>query len=244
MKLDHTSSVPLHLQAEELLRQLISSKEYQHGKLLPKEVELSEQLHISRNTLRKAIDKLVFEGLLVRKRGIGTKVQQKTILSGARNWLSFSQEMKKLGVEIKDFELHVSYKRTTEEINTFFQVDTNQDNPSCMVLERVRGNKEFPFVYFISYFNPEIPFDNENNFSQPLYSMLEEKYHIVVKKSREEISASLAGADIAEKLNIDAKDPILVRKRFVYDVNNVPIEFNIGYYRADSFTYTLESEKQ
>ena len=243
MRLDPTSSIPLHMQAEELLRQLILSKEYQHGKLLPKEVELSEQLHISRNTLRKAIDKLVYEGLLIRKRGIGTKVQQKTILSGARNWLSFSQEMKKLGIEIKDFELHVCYKPATEEMKNFFQLEHTDQPSMCLVLERVRGNKEYPFVYFISYFNPNLPFDNENNFSQPLYTMLEEKYHITVKKSREEISASLAGTEIAEKLNIDAKDPILVRKRFVYDVNNVPVEFNIGYYRADSFTYTLESEK-
>ena len=34
--------------------------------------------------------------------------------------------------------------------------------------------------------------------------------------------------------------PILVRKRFVLDVNDKPVEYNIGYYRADSFTYSIE----
>ena len=34
-----------------------------------------------------------------------------------------------------------------------------------------------------------------------------------------------------------------MRKRFVYDVNGVPIEYNVGYYRADSFTYTIEAER-
>ena len=52
-----------------ILRRLIESEEYKNGKLFPNEVELSEQLHISRNTLRQAINKLVFEGLLVRKKG-------------------------------------------------------------------------------------------------------------------------------------------------------------------------------
>ena len=56
MKLDHNSDKPLHIQAEEILRRLIESEEYKNGKLFPNEVELSEQLHISRNTLRQAIN--------------------------------------------------------------------------------------------------------------------------------------------------------------------------------------------
>ena len=59
MKLDHASSKPLHGQAEEILRKLIESEEYKNGKFLPNEVDLSERLNISRNTLRQAINKLV-----------------------------------------------------------------------------------------------------------------------------------------------------------------------------------------
>ena len=71
MKLDHSSNIPLHKQAEDLLRTMIRQEEYKSGKLLPNEVELSKSLNISRNTLRQAINKLVFEGLLVRKPGYG-----------------------------------------------------------------------------------------------------------------------------------------------------------------------------
>ena len=48
---------------------------------------------------------------------------------------------------------------------------------------------------------------------------------------------------MAEKLEIQPNDAILIRKRFVYDENGVPVEYNIGYYRADSFTYTLEASR-
>ena len=99
------------MQAEEVLRKLIESEEYKNGKLLLNEVQLSEQLNISRNTLRQAINKLVFEVLLVRKRRYGTKVVKKGIVGGVKNWLSFSQEMKMLGIEIKNLELHVSFKK-------------------------------------------------------------------------------------------------------------------------------------
>lgn len=242
MNIDHNSKKPLHLQAEEILRKLIEAEDYKNGKYLPNEIELSEQLRISRNTLRQAINKLVFEGLLVRKKGVGTKVVKKGIVGGVKNWLSFSQEMKMLGIEVRNFELHISHKLPSEEIINFFNTPTIVSD-KYVVLERLRGNKDYPFVYFISYFNPNIPLTGEENFTRPLYELLENEYHIVVKTSKEEITARLAGEFIADKLEIRASDPILIRKRFVYDNNNIPIEYNIGYYRADSFTYTIDAER-
>ncbi|WP_195629455.1 GntR family transcriptional regulator [Bacteroides finegoldii] len=243
MKIDPNSSKPLHLQAEEILRRLIEENDYKNGKLLPSETDMSKQLNISRNTLRQAINKLVIEGLLIRRKGVGTKVAKKGIVGGIKNWLSFSQEMKMLGIEIRNFELHISRKKLTEEIANFFNTIPYSDTERCIVLERVRGNKEYPFVYFISYFNPVIPMTGDEDFTRPLYEILETQYNIIAKTSKEEISARLAGEFIAEKLEIKSSDPILIRKRFVYDVNGTPIEYNIGYYRADSFTYTIEAER-
>lgn len=240
MIIDHNSATPLHLQAQQLLRELIESDEYKNGKMLPKEIELAEQLHISRNTLRQAINQLVFEGLLVRKKGVGTKVARKGITSGVKNWLSFSQEMKMLGVEVKNYELRISYKKPNSMIADFFGID---ESTPCVVLERVRGNTSFPFVHFISYFNPKLPITGEENYNMPLYEMLQTQYGIVVKTSKEEVSARLAGESVAEKLEIQPNDAILIRKRFVYDENGIPVEYNIGYYRADSFTYTLEATR-
>lgn len=240
LEINHKSSIPLHQQAEDLLRKMIEKEEFKNGKLLPNEVELSKQLGISRNTLRQAINKLVFEGALVRKKGVGTKVQRKGVVGGVKNWLSFSQEMKMLGIEVRNFELHLSYKKANDEILNFFDINSST---RCLVLERVRGRQEYPFVYFISYFNPSIDLNSESNFVKPLYELLEKDHNIIVKTSKEEISASLAGDFIAEKLDIKPNDPILIRKRFVYDINDMPIEYNIGYYRADSFTYTIEAER-
>ena len=242
MKLDPTSSKPLHLQAEEVLRDLIQADEYKNGKLLPNEVDLSKQLNISRNTLRTAINQLVVEGLLVRKKGHGTRVVQKAITGGVKNWLSFSQEMKMLGIEVRNFELRVAYEAPNEHAREFFRMDA-ADTRKCMVLERVRGKEEYPFVYFISYFNPDIPFRGTDDFTKPLYGILENTYHIVVKTSMEQVSASLAGDTVARKLDIQPSDPILIRKRMVYDTDGVPVEYNIGYYRADSFTYTIEATR-
>lgn len=236
-QLDPKSSKPLHIQAEEMLRELIRDEEYKKGKLLPNEVDLSKELNISRNTLRQAINKLVFEGLLIRKKGYGTTVAPLNVMSNARNWKSFSQEMKAQGMTVQNFELHICYKKGPDEANTFFS--TSPDT-SLLCLERLRGKPGLPFVYFISYFNPQIPMTVEEDMSSPLYEILEKKYDIFVKTSKEMISARGANAEMADKLGIQEGDPVLVRKRFVLDINNVPVEYNIGYYRADSFTYTIE----
>lgn len=239
--IDHNSPTPLHMQAEQILRNLICSEEYKNGKLLPSEVELSEKLGIARNTLRQAINTLVFEGLLVRKKGVGTKVVKKGVVSGVRSWLSFSEEMKRMGINVKNYELYVGWKKVNSEVADFFSLH-NPDR-KCLKMERVRGNEEYSFVYFVSYFNPDIPMTGDEDFTRPLYEILEKDYGVKVKTSKEEISARLAEDLVAEKLDIRPNDPILIRKRFVYDESGRPVEFNIGYYRADSFTYSVESQR-
>ncbi|MFV0593157.1 MAG: GntR family transcriptional regulator [Draconibacterium sp.] len=240
LNIDHKSSTPLHIQAENLLRKLIAKKEYQDGKLLPSEVELSAQLGISRNTLRYAILKLVNEGILSRKKGYGTKVSRKGVLGRAKNWLSFTQEMKTLGIQVFNFELHISWVVPEKEVLSFFDL---KPDSRVFSLERLRGKENFPFVYFISFFNPSIGITGNDDFSQPLYEILEEKYKVKAFLSQEEITAIKAPSFICKKLGINSDEPVLFRKRLVFDENKNPIEFNLGYYRGDSFVYTVESER-
>lgn len=237
LELDHNSSTPLHQQAEDILRKMIQEEDYRNGKLLPNEVDLSKQLKISRNTLRQAINRLVFEGLLIRKKGYGTCVAPQDVMSNTRNWMSFSQEMASQGMNVQNFELHISWKTPSKEAAEFFGIDNSK---KLLCLERLRGKPDLPFVFFISYFSPSIPMSVSEDMSRPLYEILREKYGINVKTSKEQISAKAASPELSDKLGISAGDPILVRKRFVLDDNNKPVEYNIGYYRADSFTYSIE----
>lgn len=238
--LDHNSSIPLHAQIEEQLRVIIKEDKFQKGIKLPNEVDMSKQLGISRSTLRQSINKLVYEGLLVRKKGIGTFVTKASINSKAQNWLSFTQEMKALGIQPKNYELHLSWVRPSEELCLFFDI---KDDTRILKLERLRGNSEYPFVYFISYFNPRIGLTGNEDFSRPLYEILEQDYNSIAKLSKEEISAFSADSALAEKLEIKVGDPVLKRKRFVFDPGSRPLEYNIGFYKADSFTYNLEFER-
>jgi len=148
--------------------------------------------------------------------------------------------MKALGIEIKNYELHLSWVKPTEELCLFFDI---KEDVRILKLERLRGKAEYPFVYFISYFNPRIGLTGNEDFSRPLYEILEQDYNSIAKLSKEEISAISSDAVLAEKLEIKTGEPILKRKRFVFDPGSRPLEWNVGYYKADSFTYTLEFER-
>ena len=235
--IDHKSALPLHLQVEGMLRKLIEQPEYQNGKLLPNEVFIAKRLGISRNTVRQAANKLVHERLLVRKKGVGTKVAKNTITTRLNKWTSFTHEMDEKGVVFKNYTVKVSFVLPDKEIRQLFNI---AEGVKVIKLERLRGLNKGPVVYFISYFHPRIGLTEKEDFSKPLYETLERDHHVTVAVSKEGISAILANKKLAEKLNIEEGDPILFRKRVVCDPGDRPIEYNLGYYRADSFTYTID----
>lgn len=239
-EIDHTSPIPLYLQIEQKLRELITEDEYKKGKLLPNEVDLSRQLGISRNTLRQAINKLVMDGLLVRKKGKGTKVAEPNVSSRAVNWFSFTHEMKAKGIAVRNFELHISWETPDDQLAQFFEIPKSK---KVLKIVKLRGKIEGPFVYFISYMHPRIGLTGEEDYTKPLYELLEDNFSIIAKTSNEEISAILADEFLAEKLQLNLNDPVLFRKRYVLDPGGRPVEYNLGYYRGDSFTYTILNER-
>ncbi|MDN5217087.1 GntR family transcriptional regulator [Fulvivirgaceae bacterium BMA12] len=239
-QIDHNSSIPLHVQVEDLIRKLIKSPAYQNGKLLPKEVELAKRLGISRNTIRQATNKLKNENLLVRKKGVGTRTVRKTVSTKLSNWWSFSEEMHNKGMEFVNYDIKVSWIAAEPEVAASLQIKEGRE---VLKMERLRGLDKGPFVYFISYFHPRVGLTGKEDFSRHLYEILENDYATVPSVSKERISAILANEEIAKELGVKIGELLLFRKRLVCDPGDRPIEYNLGYYRADSFTYEIDIKR-
>lgn len=239
LKIDHSSVLPLHSQIEEMLRKLITRSEYKKGKSLPKEVELANRLGVSRNTIRQATNKLENEGLITRKKGVGTFVTPHLLSTQLNEWHSFTMEMMSKGLPFENLEVTTCRVSATEKLARFFRI---KKNTSILQLNRLRAVEGVPTVYFESCFHPRIGITENEDFSRPLYQLLEEKFGVVAVRSNEHIRAQLAG-QMAKKLALHSSDPILVRERFVYDPGDRPIEYNIGFYRADKFTYSIDITK-
>ena len=74
--------------------------------------------------------------------------------------------------------------------------------------------------------------------------LIEKDHSIIVDLSREEIKAVSPEKNISAKLQISEKEPILERIRKVYDPGKRPIEYCIGYYRADKFSYSIDIKRE
>jgi GntR family transcriptional regulator len=239
-KIDHTSNIPLHIQAEGLLRRMIASAEFQQDKLIPNEVELSDTLGISRNTLRQAINKLVFEGLLIRKKGVGTKIADKKIIIDKSQWDVFLNETNKFGEILIDLHLNIIDDAADDIISQLFSIPLDK---KIIKLERICGVRNEPEVITYSWFHPRLKITGKEDFSKPIYEIFEKQYSIKVVLFKDEISANFPKKKIAEKLDISKKDLVLIRKRSVFDEHDKILEFSMSYFRADRFVYKIDIKR-
>ena len=236
LRLDHKSPLPLHAQAEQLLRELIERAEYRAGGLLPDEVSLSRSLGISRNTLRAAIGRLAAEGRLERKAGVGTRVVEPKVHSGVGAWHSFTQEMEAKGVKVETYSVKATIQPAAVEAARALQIKVDS---AVLCLDRVRGWEGQPEVNFRSYLHPRLTLTEKDDFSQPLYELIRERCCIVADQSIEELTAVAADRRLARLLGVKVGAPLLRRDRTVLDTGRRPMEYAIVHYRCDRFTLTL-----
>ncbi len=241
MRLDHRSRVPLHVQAENVLRELIRRPEYQGGEFLPDEATLARQLGISRNTLRAAIARLTYEGLLERKAGVGTRVASRPVNSGLAAWHSFSHEMEKKGVQVQTFARDVAEAEADADVARALQL---RAGARVLRLDRLRGWDDEPVVHFRSWLHPRLGLTGNEDFGQPLYEVITSTSGVVDDHAHEEMSAVAADREVARLLRVRRGTPLLLRRRVVFDASNRPIEYAVVHYLSSRFTLTLDIRKE
>jgi DNA-binding GntR family transcriptional regulator len=115
VRLDHFSPVPLYHQAAQALERAIEDGRLPRGSKLEGELDLAEQLGISRPTMRAALKQLVDKGLLIRRRGIGTMVATKPVRRAVA-LTSLYDDLKESGREpttrVLDFEETCARRRS------------------------------------------------------------------------------------------------------------------------------------
>lgn len=241
LRLDHASPLPLHVQAEQMLRELISQPEHRANGLLPDEVSLAHLLGISRNTLRTAIGRLVAEGRLERRAGVGTRVTEPKVLSGVGAWLSFTREMEAKGIKLETYFIKVQLLAAPEDAAHGLQIEPGA---KVLCLDRVRGWDGQPEAHFRSYLHPRLKLPVDTDFNQPLYESIKRHCSIVADQSQEELSAVAADRALARLLGVRVGTPMLRRDRTVLDTGRRPMEFAVNHYRCNRFRLALNLRQE
>jgi GntR family transcriptional regulator len=236
MRLDPRNSLPLHAQAEQSLRTLLANPANGPGTLLPDEVSLANAMGVSRNTLRAAIVRLVSEGKLERRAGVGTRVLEPKVHSGVGAWQSFSREMESKGVKVETFSVSARRLIAPTEVARRLHLD---EGTEVLCLDRIRGWDGHPVVRFRSYLHQRLKLKAEDDFSQPLYEMIRSRCGVIADHSEDALTAIAADRRLARALRVRVGTPLLQRTRCVYDTRRQPIEYSVVHYRGDHFELNL-----
>jgi len=240
LSINHESPIPLRSQVETLLRQMVVQPEYQKGELLPDEVTLAANLGVSRGTIRSGISKLVFEGVLERKAGIGTRVSKRPLESGIRAWRSFTAEMATKGVIVQNFRMDYRLVEATPLIAEALQLESDT---KVWRLDRVRGWDGKPVLQSSSWFHPRLGLKGNEDFKRPLYEVLETASGVRPHNAHEEFLAVSADSRLANLLRVAKGSPLLLRRHTVFDPGARPFEIAEVRYVSSRFTLTLDMRR-
>lgn len=241
LRLDPESSLPLHAQAEQSLRTLLARPAQAPGTLLPDEVSLANAMGVSRNTLRAAIARLVSEGRLSRKAGVGTRVVEPRVHSGVGAWQSFTREMESKGVKVETYSVSAQMVGIPADVAGPLHLTAGT---KVLCLDRVRGWEGRPVVRFRSYLHPRLGLTVGDDYNQPLYALIQDRSGIIADQSNEELTAVAADRQLTRVLAVKAATPLLRRTRTVFDTRRQPMEYSIVHYRGDRFELSLTLRQQ
>ncbi len=233
-------SDPLYKQIADDLIAKINSGVYKENELIPKEVDLAEKYYkVSRPTIRKAIELLVRDGYLERKKRKGTIVKRQKIVSEFTQMIqSYDDEMLKKGLKPKTVVLFFNKDEATEEVAEHLQINEGDPVYKLIRLRYAGGN---PCVLVTTY----LPFDrlpdlSNIDFSQRrLYSVLAEN-GMPINYAVRRLDIVKADATTADLLNIAVNDPIYYFHTTAYTGDRIPVEFSLSKYRSDINSFVFE----
>ena len=201
---------PLYQQIKGLILQSLQTGEWKPGEAIPSEMELSARFRVSQGTVRKAIDELAAENLVVRRQGKGTFVATHS-------------------------EQHVQYRFLRLMPDSGDLDDEGPAQRSILDCRRVRAAADVARALALRPGDAVIA-----QYPGPTYAMYEADFGVRMVRAVENIRAVGAEVAQGELLQVPAGTPLLSVERIAYTYNDVPMELRRALYRTDTHHYHNE----
>lgn len=233
---------PKYLEIQNLLLQRIKNGDYQEGQLIPKEVDLAEQLNVSRPTVRHAIRNLVQAGYLERRKKRGTIVTQTKIKQQFTHVIeNYNTEIQNNGLVAKTQVLNFSTEKASDEVAKALTIKPNTE---VYKLVRLRSADNKPVVFVVTYLPiaqlsdlQKIDFTHHSLYSELAKAGLE-----ITHVSRK-IEVHPATEEEAQLLETDIKAPIFYFHTIGFTKDHRALEYSIASYRGDLNYFMVEIDK-
>mgnify|MGYP003334421629 CR=1 FL=1 len=231
---------PLYQQIKGLILQSLQGGEWKPGEVIPSEMELAARYRVSQGTVRKAIDELAKDHLLVRRQGKGTFVA-----THAEQQVQF--RFLKLKPDNPDAtppsaaQRHIIDCKRQRAPQAVAQALGLRNGDAVYQVRRVLSFESVPTI-FEDIWLPGTAFkglttERLNQDTRPMYAMFESDFGIRMVRAQEQVRAVLPDTTQARDLGLLQPLPLLSVERVAYTYNDAPMEVRRGLYRTDRHHY-------
>lgn len=237
MVVNRTLDVPLYAQIREALREDLARME--PGQAISPESDLQARFAVSRITVRKAVDDLVTEGLVVRQQGRGTFVQRPKLTHELNMITSWTEQLLAAGLTSRTVHLE------TEEIDPPKRIAVSLElhpEEQVFALRRLRMVAEEPLTLMLNYLPSRlVPGLGEKMARhESLYEVLEKDYGLIAARAVDVVETRTATDEEAKRLRIEHWAPLLSVTRISYLEDGRPLEVGLAISRGDRYRYRVE----
>lgn len=231
---------PLYQQIKALITQSLQSGEWKPGELIPSEVELAGRFKVSQGTVRKAIDELAAENLVMRRQGKGTFVSTH---HEARAHFRFLRLVPDEGVPHYPESKFIEVKRVRAPADVARLMELKSGD-AVIFIKRVQYFDGVPTV-LEELWLPGLIFKGLTaerlvEYKGPMYGLFETEFGTRMIRASEQIRAVCADAGAAHLLNIAAGTPLLSSERVSFTYGDKPVELRRGLYLTSRHHYQNE----
>ncbi|MFT8322264.1 MAG: GntR family transcriptional regulator [Bacillus sp. (in: firmicutes)] len=233
------SHIPIYFQLEMEIKELI--KDLQPGDPISSEREFSEKYDISRMTVRQAINNLVNEGILVRKRGKGTFVAVPKVEQPLSGLTSFSEDMRSRGLtpktKILDFQVIPSNRSVARKLMI-------EEGELVYEVRRLRLADDIPMALETSYLPVSLIKElSKEIVNASLYDYVEKELKLQISHATQTLESSLSQKQESALLQLKDGSPVLLMERYSYLTNGTPFEYVKSVYRGDRYKFVIEMKR-
>ncbi|MBK6867267.1 MAG: GntR family transcriptional regulator [Burkholderiales bacterium] len=234
---------PLYQQIKALILQSLQQGEWKPGEVIPSEFDLAARYKVSQGTVRKAVDELAAENLLVRRQGRGTFVATHSEQQVQYRFLRLQPDSGSVDSEGPAQRDVVECRRQRASAEVARALDLRSGD-SVLQARRLLRFAGVPTI-LEDLWLPGGPFkgltaDRLSQHHGPMYALFEAEFGVRMVRADEKIRAVLPDADQARLLDVDTATPLLSVERVAYTYHDVPMELRRGLYRTDTHHYRNE----
>jgi len=233
-RIEKTDKSPLYIKIAESVKNATQQKILKGGDFIPAEREFSDLLGVSRITVRKALDLLDKDGVIVRSRGLGTMIRDTLEYSGEVA-TGLSQQAVLKGKKPDTLWIKKETISCSSQIAEKLNIKQGEE---VFILKRVRYIDEQAVSIEESYV-PSALIHDPDEIQLSLYDYLRSQ-NIIPFRTQSRVSAKMPTEESLEKLHIDEYTPVLLIEQTAFDSAGHPIEYSINYCRGDLYVFVSE----